>query len=138
MTTDVLVLGAGPAGIALSFLMARKGYSVEILDAAFFPRTKICGEFLNPQSVEWLNENGLLQEVEGLQPFPIHGMRITDHAGISFAGTYKDRKGYAVQRKDFDALLVSLVEKEGIQMQQGFRVERLLFDGDKAVGIAGK
>jgi flavin-dependent dehydrogenase len=30
------------------------------------------------------------------------------------------------------------VEKEGIRLQQGFRVERLLFDSDRAVGIEGK
>ncbi len=56
MMPDVLVLGAGPAGIAVSILLARKGFTVEILDSAFFPRTKICGEFLNPQAVQWLKD----------------------------------------------------------------------------------
>jgi len=137
MNTDILVLGAGPAGIAISLLMARQGYSVEILDAAFFPRTKICGEFLNPQAVRWLQENDLLKKVEELEPFPIYGMRLTDHAGRAFAGTYRSGKGYAIKRMDFDALLVSLIQNESILLQQGFRADRLIFDGDRAVGISG-
>jgi menaquinone-9 beta-reductase len=137
MTTDLLVLGAGPAGAAISFLMAGKGYSVEIVDAAFFPRTKICGEFLNPQAVQWLNENGLLASVEKLDPFPIYGMQITDHHRTSFRGRYRDHQGYAIRRKDFDALLVNRMKEQGIELHEGFRVAELIFENDRVVGVRG-
>ncbi|MCI0415063.1 FAD-dependent monooxygenase [bacterium] len=138
MDTDVLILGAGPAGAALSLLMARKGYSVEILDAAYFPRPKICGEFLNPQAVQWLRENELLAPVEALNPFPIRGMRITDHNGDTFKGTYQTGTGYAIQRKDFDALLISILKREGIQLHEGFRASQLMFDQDRVAGVLGE
>ena len=137
MSSDVLILGAGPAGIATGLLLGRKGYSVEIVDSAFFPRTKICGEFLNPQAVRWLEENDLLAEVEKIKPFPIHGMRLTDLAGKSVAGTYRSGVGYAIQRKEFDALMVSLIQKEGIALHQGFRAKALIVEGNRAVGISG-
>ncbi len=137
MTTDLLVLGAGPAGASISLLMARKGYSIEILDAAHFPRTKICGEFLNPQAVQWLKDNGLLPSVQQLSPFPIHGMRITDHQGNTFRGTYRDSQGYAVQRKDFDALLVSRMKQQGILLHEGFRATELILEGESVVGVRG-
>jgi menaquinone-9 beta-reductase len=138
MDTDLLILGAGPAGAALSLLMARKGYSVEILDAAYFPRTKICGEFLNPQAVQWLAENELLTPVQELNPFPVHGMRITDHQGNTFRGTYRSGTGYAIQRKDFDALLVSILKREGIRLQEGFRASQLILEKDRVVGVVGQ
>jgi menaquinone-9 beta-reductase len=137
MTTDLLVLGAGPAGAAISLLMAAKGYSVEILDAAFFPRPKICGEFLNPQAVQWLRENQLLGFVEETSPYPIYGMKITDHHRRSFSGTYQQGQGYAIQRKDFDAILVSVIRQQGIQLYEGFRAERLLIEDDRALGVRG-
>jgi menaquinone-9 beta-reductase len=137
MTTDLLILGAGPAGAAISFLMAGKGYSVEILDAAHFPRTKICGEFLNPQAVQWLLQQGLLPLVEKLDPFPIYGMQITDHHRTTFRGRYRDSKGYAVRRKDFDALLVNRMKEQGIQLHEGFRAGELIFENDRVVGVRG-
>jgi flavin-dependent dehydrogenase len=138
MNTDLLILGAGPAGAALSLLMAHKGYSVEILDAAYFPRTKICGEFLNPQAVQWLGENELLTPLQELNPFPVHGMRITDHHGNTFKGTYRNGTGYAIQRKDFDALLVSILKREGIRLQEGFRASQLILEKERVVGVLGQ
>src|SRR3990172_207962 len=141
MNPDLLVLGAGPAGISISYLMAQKGFSVEILDPASFPRTKICGEFLNPQATEWLQSHGLLPDLLQLQPFPIFGMKISDREGKSFTGRYSPRgqqkNGYAIERKKFDAFLVANARKKGIQIQEGHCAKQLLFDGDRAVGVTG-
>jgi flavin-dependent dehydrogenase len=137
MTTDLLVLGAGPAGAAISLLMARQGYSVEIVDASHFPRTKICGEFLNPQAVQWLNEHGLLDAVESLNPFPVYGMRVTNQKGETFCGRYRDAKGYAIQRKDFDSLLVSRLKSEDITLHEGFRASELIQSNGYVIGVRG-
>ena len=40
---DVIVVGAGPAGSFTSYLLARKGLNVGIIDKAKFPRYKVCG-----------------------------------------------------------------------------------------------
>lgn len=45
---DVLVCGAGPAGSALAWRLARAGLHVAIADAGRHPRRKPCGESLNP------------------------------------------------------------------------------------------
>ena len=50
MTTDAIVVGAGPAGAATAILMAEHGMSVALLDRAQFPRPKICGEYLSPEA----------------------------------------------------------------------------------------
>ena len=45
---DIAIVGAGPAGSAAAISLARRGYAVALLDKTFFPREKLCGDFLNP------------------------------------------------------------------------------------------
>jgi menaquinone-9 beta-reductase len=140
MRADVLVLGAGPAGIAASMLLANQGLSVEIIDPAIFPRTKICGEFLNPQAVQWLNDQRLLESLLQLNPFPIHGMKISDSSGGSFTGRYTSSQkisGYAVMRKMLDSLLVEKVLQHGIALHQGWKAQKLLFENEMVTGVSG-
>jgi flavin-dependent dehydrogenase len=44
---DVAIVGGGPAGSTLAALLARRGYSVALVDRDSFPRDKLCGEFLS-------------------------------------------------------------------------------------------
>ena len=41
---DALVVGGGPAGSTVAFLLARAGWSVALLEKQAFPRRKVCGE----------------------------------------------------------------------------------------------
>jgi len=43
---DVLVIGAGPAGIAAAITAQRAGLGVVVIDKATFPRDKCCGDGL--------------------------------------------------------------------------------------------
>src|ERR687893_93289 len=57
--TDVLVVGAGPAGSAAAAWAARRGLSVALADAAAFPRDKSCGDGLTPRAMGELDRLGL-------------------------------------------------------------------------------
>ncbi len=59
LTTDVLVVGAGPAGSAAAAWAARAGHEVLLADAATFPRDKPCGDGLTPRAVYELRRLGL-------------------------------------------------------------------------------
>ena len=41
---DAVIVGAGPAGSAAAFLLARAGWSVALIEKEVFPRRKVCGE----------------------------------------------------------------------------------------------
>ena len=65
-STDVLVVGAGPAGSAAAAWAARAGHDVVLADAAVFPRDKTCGDGLTPRAIAELDLLGLGDWVRGL------------------------------------------------------------------------
>jgi hypothetical protein len=54
-TYDAIVVGAGPAGSHLSYLLARTGRRVALLDKQRFPRDKVCGGGLSRKSIALLD-----------------------------------------------------------------------------------
>ena len=63
--TDVLVVGAGPAGSATAAWCARYGLDVLLVDAESFPRDKPCGDGLTPRAIAELQALGLGEWLEG-------------------------------------------------------------------------
>jgi geranylgeranyl reductase family protein len=63
--TDVLVVGAGPAGSSAAAWAARAGMDTVLADAAVFPRDKTCGDGLTPRAVAELDRLGLGDWVRG-------------------------------------------------------------------------
>ncbi len=61
MQTDVLVVGAGPAGSAAAAWAARAGLDVTLVDAETFPRDKPCGDGLTPRAIAELDALGASQ-----------------------------------------------------------------------------
>ena len=53
---DVLIVGAGPAGIAAALTLAATGKDVLVIDKAVFPRDKCCGDGLTTGALRVLEE----------------------------------------------------------------------------------
>lgn len=65
---EVAVIGGGIAGSALAALLARSGREVRLFEKDAFPRRKLCGEFLSPESSQLLQRVGCLEEILALEP----------------------------------------------------------------------
>lgn len=63
-TFDVVIVGAGPAGSATAYHLARSGLRVALLDKMDFPRDKTCGDGLTPRALKMLEKMGIIREVE--------------------------------------------------------------------------
>lgn len=68
---DVVIIGGGPAGLACAWHLAQSGLSPLVLDAAAFPRDKVCGDALSGKVVAVLRRLGgdaLIQKMAA-EPF---------------------------------------------------------------------
>lgn len=79
--SDVLIVGAGPAGLACAIASARQGLRVEVTDAMKPPIDKACGEGLTPDSLQALAAIGFTDLDKGLRETENHLLR-----GIRFIG----------------------------------------------------
>ena len=62
--SDVIVVGAGPAGSSAAHYLAIAGYDVILVDRCKFPRDKICGDFVSPISQIELAQLGVTRTPE--------------------------------------------------------------------------
>jgi 2-polyprenyl-6-methoxyphenol hydroxylase-like FAD-dependent oxidoreductase len=60
---DVLIVGAGPTGLALACLLARRGIGFRIVDASPIPPAGSRGKGLQPRSLELLDDLGIVDQV---------------------------------------------------------------------------
>jgi flavin-dependent dehydrogenase len=126
MQTDVLVVGAGPAGSATAAALAQAGFAVVLADQKTFPRDKPCGEFLSPECLPYLEALGAADAVRALGPQLVRGMHL--HCGERRAlGRFlqigdrpvSTRTGFGIRRKTFDEALVAHAVAAGVQFLPG-------------------
>src|SRR5207302_5616319 len=141
--SDVIVVGAGPAGAASAILLAERGFDVLVLDRAAFPRPKLCGEYLSPEAARVLDRLGVLKRLEGGGAVRLSGMTITAPDGTRLAGSYPCAgrwRGYrdhalAVRRIVLDRVLADRLRETAADFLEGRRVTDVIVDGGAVVGV---
>lgn len=135
-TRDFVIVGAGPAGAALALLLARAGRSVALVDAAHFPRQKVCGEYLSPIGRRMLIDLGLGRLFD-TAPSPTC-LELTVPGGRRFQWHPSHpelRDAAAVSRWKLDAALVDAASAAGAEMFLGRRVRGVQQAGGRASGV---
>jgi flavin-dependent dehydrogenase len=134
--TDVLIIGAGPAGSMAAALLARRGYRVLVLERQKFPRFSI-GESLLACSMELLSEAGMVEAVMS-RSFQFKNGAVFDREGLfsEFNFAEKSSAGYPftfqVPRADFDATLAAEAQRMGAQIRYEVEITAVDFAGDRA------
>src|SRR3954470_16644342 len=135
MKTEVLVIGAGPAGSVASAMLARAGRQVLCLEAGIFPRFQI-GESLLPRCNDILEEAGLLEAVQARNYMPKPAalfLNGNQRDRFSFAEMFPGQRPAAMQvpRADFDQTLATQARKYGadIRFQQKVDAVEIAPDG---------
>lgn len=131
MLADVLVVGAGPAGIATAIAASLKGLRVTVVDARRPPIDKPCGEGLLPEAVRSLRLLGIEPSV--CSSFPLGGIRFTDEHSSASAVIPKGT-AYGMRRTALHQLLIERAHEVGVSFLWGARIgrfdsENVRFDG---------
>ena len=137
---DVIVVGARCAGSPTAMLLARRGYRVLAVDRASFPSDTVSTHLVHPRAVNALSRWGLLDRLVATGCPPIHTYAF-DFGAFTIAGapgTDKDPVAYCPRRTILDKLLVDAAAESGAEIRQGFVVEEIMIEGERAVGIKGR
>jgi FADH2 O2-dependent halogenase len=143
--TDVIIIGGGPAGATLGGLLGMEGHKALILENDIHPRDHV-GESLVPGNNFVLNRLGFLPKME--QAGFIHkegvgwtapesrlwnlvAIKTSDFPAPNAVQTYS----YNVDREWFDAMLLRHAHELGAKVLEGAQVKRVLFEGDRAIGV---
>jgi geranylgeranyl reductase family protein len=134
--TDVLVVGAGPAGSATAAWLARLGLDVLLTDAAVFPRDKTCGDGLTPRAIGEMERLGLgdwLRAHTVNQGLRAHGFGVT--LLLPWPGGTLPDWGSAVARTELDDHLRTTAIKAGARALDGVRAVGVRRDGERVSGV---
>lgn len=134
--TDVLVIGAGPAGCIAASILHKNGLNVRVVEKTKFPRFVI-GESLLPRVMDHLDEAGLLEEVKSgnfQEKFGAKFVMNDKVCDFNFADQFT--KGWnwtwQVPRAQFDQLLANGVMKKNIPVSFETGVTSIHFNADES------
>jgi flavin-dependent dehydrogenase len=139
---DILVVGGGPAGCTAATFLARRGWSVTLLERDRYPRFHI-GESLLPMNLPIMQRLGVLEDVARIGTLKLGA----DFAAPTPEGYHVFRferaldptwpHAYQVRRDEFDSALLSNAEASGVKSFQGQKVTSFTVSG-QTVTVEGR
>ena len=116
----MLIVGAGPSGIAAALTLHAANYNVIVIDKAFFPRDKCCGDGLTTGALRILDELGF-------DPVSVPNWTVCNDVWLrspsgremQFALPTQGQFAAIAPRIELDNALVQLARSHGIQVLEG-------------------
>lgn len=112
----VIVIGAGPAGSAAAWTMARAGIPVTLVERSTFPRSKVCGEFISPAGAP------VLEHILSRTGLVTLGARQTDRITLIAGGASRTwdlpQPAWSISRSTLDEALLDAACRAGAEIVQ--------------------
>lgn len=135
-STDVLVVGAGPAGSATAAWAARSGLDVTLVDAETFPRDKPCGDGLTPRAIAELDDLGLGPWLEGrARNWGLRAAGFGQELYLPWPGGSLPRHGGAAPRLELDHAIRQVALDAGVSAVEGQRAVDVRMEGGQVRAV---
>jgi geranylgeranyl reductase family protein len=127
MDHDAIVVGGGPGGSTAAWRLARTGLRPLVLDAAVFPRVKICAGWVTPEALADLDVDPDKYPLT-IQPFDAC---VLEFAGARHETGWRRPTSYGIIRREFDHYLLERAAAAGADVRWGIRVTGVTVAGDR-------
>ncbi|MCZ6463715.1 MAG: FAD-dependent monooxygenase [Proteobacteria bacterium] len=138
---SVIVVGAGPAGATLAYLLASRRVPVTLLDRQRDFSREFRGELLLPSGLAALDEMGLAEVFKGVPQKAPWGIEFHANAKrvfqleIDSAFVGPNRPVAFSQPAFLEAVIAAARAHPGFRVELGTSVGELLYSGDRVVGV---
>jgi 2-polyprenyl-6-methoxyphenol hydroxylase-like FAD-dependent oxidoreductase len=123
----------------MAMLLARKGYRVLMVDRANFPSDTLSTHVVQPPGAAALTRWGLLERLveTGTPPIDTYAFDFGPFTIAGAPGTEDAPVAYCPRRTVLDKLLVDAAAEAGVEIREDFKVEEILMEDGRVVGIKG-
>ena len=136
LSTDLLVVGAGPAGSSAAAWAARQGIDVVLADAAAFPRDKACGDGLTPRAIAELDRLGMTSFLQGrVRNWGLRTSGFGQTLFLPWPGGAFPSYGSAVPRTVLDDAIRNVALDAGATARSEHRAIEVRRSGDRVTGV---
>lgn len=108
--SDIVIIGAGLAGLTAGIHLSKNGYSVTIIEKNEFPKHKVCGEYISNEVLSYCDFLGL--DFKELNLNPINQLEFSLGNGTSFNAKLP-LGGFGVSRYTLDFYLYEKAKERG-------------------------
>lgn len=127
LSTDVFVVGGGPAGLAAAIAARQRGFRVMVADGSQPPIDKACGEGFLPDGVAALNQLGI--QVPSCDAQPFRGIRFLSDKLSADALFGESGHGLAIRRTVLHRSMIERAEQLGAELLWQTPVEGISSEG---------
>lgn len=138
--TGICIIGAGPAGATTSIFLCKLGIKHVIVDAAAFPRDKVCGDGLDLNTIRVLNhiDPAIIEKEipankksftasQGFRFILPNGRKVDIMRKVGNDAAEHEKKSmfFVSKRSDFDNFLVGKIDRNIAGLRLSTRIENI-------------
>ncbi|PZM96701.1 MAG: FAD-binding monooxygenase [Actinobacteria bacterium] len=144
LSTDICIVGGGPAGLALALLLLKSGVRVTLLERAVSLDREFRGEILQPGGMAVLDGLGVLDAARSRGAYQLDRFQLTSDDRILLNIDYRqlgapyDHLLSIPQPHLLTELLAHCQERDGFHYLSGTRASELLRQGERVIGVVGR